>query len=124
MTAMTEHDVIDVLTAIAAFDQRTVGEADVQAWTLAARHGGWEQASYAMRAVVEHHTFQTDRIMPAHITRRIREQREYFASTFRCPPSPHDMRDVEDQLEWEQQHLREHIQAGMNEWAAGEDRAA
>lgn len=115
---MNEHDVIDVLTAIAAFDQRTVGEADVQAWTVAAQIGRWNTAQ-AMRAVMEHYTNETDRIMPAHITRTIRANRERFASTYHHEPCPPDVIGVEAEVEWERRQVYAHIDTCMDQWAAG-----
>ena len=64
---MNEHDTIDVLTAIAAYDQRTVGPDDVRAWHAIAKHANWDRDG-AIRAVVEHYSRETKRIMPAHIT--------------------------------------------------------
>lgn len=72
---MTEHDVIDVLTAIAAYDQRTVGESDVQAWHAIAQHANWNRDD-ALRAVVDHYANETKRIMPADITAGIRSHRQ------------------------------------------------
>lgn len=119
---MNEHDTIDVLTAIAAFDQRTVGEADVQAWTAAARIGGWTTAQ-AMRAVMEHYTTETNRLMPAHITRCIRARREHYTSTYRHQPYPTGMSDADEQVRWDREQMREYVKARMDAWAHGEDPA-
>ncbi len=72
---MNEHDVIDVLTAIAAYDQRTVGPEDVKAWHAIARYGNWNRDG-AIRAVVDHYSRQGKRIMPADITRYLRDPGE------------------------------------------------
>jgi hypothetical protein len=72
---MNEHDTIDVLTAIAAYDQRTVGPDDVKAWHAIAQHAMWNREG-ALRAVVDHYTEQTKRIMPADITQFLREPGE------------------------------------------------
>nr|MDQ3578024.1 hypothetical protein [Actinomycetota bacterium] len=69
---MTTDEVIDLLTLVAGFDQRTVGHADVTAWDLVARLENWT-LPVAMRAVVEHHRAhaQRGRIRPAHVTDQI-----------------------------------------------------
>lgn len=50
---MEATDVIDVLKACAAYDQRTVGDADVIAWTVALPELITKPA--AMEAVIEHY---------------------------------------------------------------------
>lgn len=75
MTAMSEHDVIDVLTAIAAYDQRTVGESDVHAWHAVAGYACWNRDG-ALRAVVAHYAETKQRITPADITKFLREPGE------------------------------------------------
>lgn len=61
---MTPADVIDVLTKCAAYDQRTVGEADVMAWHEIL--GRVERAD-ALEAVRVHYAETRDRAMPADI---------------------------------------------------------
>lgn len=63
---MTPADVARVLAKAAAFDQRTVGEADVMAWheILA----GYDLGD-ALAAVTRHYRESTDRIMPAQLRR-------------------------------------------------------
>lgn len=69
---MTRDDVIDVLTGISSYDQRTVGEADVNAWGLAI---GELDADDVKEAVVIHHKVSSERIKPAHITLLVRQIR-------------------------------------------------
>lgn len=69
---MTRNDVIDVLTGIASYDQRTVGDHDVNAWGLAI---GELDASDVKEAVVIHHKTSAERIKPAHITALVRQIR-------------------------------------------------
>lgn len=121
---MTEHDLIDVLTAVAAYDQRTVGPEDVQAWTLAAAVGRWGTRSWALRAVVEHYANETDRLMPAHVTRRIRDRRERYARTYVHQPIPPHVRGVAAEIEWERQQRETHIATCMDRWASGQDERA
>lgn len=76
---MTKSDTLDVLTAIAAYDLRTVGESDVTAWHLAIND---LPKDLALEAVVIHHKTSTERIKPANVIgiaksiRRDRSERE------------------------------------------------
>lgn len=72
---MNEHDVIDILTAIAAYDQRTVGPEDVKAWHVIAQRAHWNRRG-ALRAVVNHYAHKGKRIMPADITAYLRDPGE------------------------------------------------
>lgn len=61
---MIPADTIDVLSAIAAYDQRTIGKADVEAWHMALAD---LDRDLAMEAVVIHHKTSTERCKPAHV---------------------------------------------------------
>lgn len=61
---MNANETIDVLSAIAAYDQRTIGKADVEAWHLAI---GDLDRELATEAVVIHHKTSTERCKPAHV---------------------------------------------------------
>lgn len=61
---MIRDDVWDLLTGIAAFDQRTVGQADVDAW-FAVVHD--VDLADAAEAVVIHHKTSPERIRPFHV---------------------------------------------------------
>ncbi len=63
---MTPEDVIDVLAKAAAFDQRTVGQADVLAW-----HEILHRVDRvdALSAVTRHYAESRDRLMPADVVR-------------------------------------------------------
>lgn len=66
---MTPADVAKVLAKIAAYDQRTVGQADVAAWhEILAPYPLGE----ALQAVMRHHRDSTERIKPAHVVAHIR----------------------------------------------------
>lgn len=72
---MTPAETARVLAKCAAYDQRTVGEADVMAW-----HENIGDLDYgdAMEAVRRHYRESTERIMPAHVRqscRAIRNER-------------------------------------------------
>lgn len=76
---MNQSETVDVLTAIAAYDLRTVGESDVIAWHAAI---GELDKDLALEAVVVHHKTSADRVKPAHVIgiakglRRERAERE------------------------------------------------
>lgn len=67
---MTPGDVVRVLTKAAAFDQRTIGEADVLAWHEALSD---LDAADALAAVTRHYSTTEQRIMPVHVRRLARE---------------------------------------------------
>lgn len=72
---MTPLETADILTAIASFDLRTVGEADIVAWHAVI---GDLPKALALEAVVLHHKTNSDRIKPAHligIAKQIRRDR-------------------------------------------------
>lgn len=69
---MTEDEVIDLLTAAAMFDRRTVGEADAEAWLAVVGDLPFTDALAAVRA---HYTDSTDWLMPAHVRARVRAMR-------------------------------------------------
>lgn len=82
MTALTPHpagmtkgDIARLLALMASWDQRTIGDADVEAWHLIAQHARWN-AQGAARAVVAHYAETRRRIMPADITAFLRSPEE------------------------------------------------
>lgn len=58
----------DVLAVAAAFDNRTVGDADCIAWYRAIGHLDRAEVE---EAIIAHYTETTDRIMPAHVLGRV-----------------------------------------------------
>lgn len=68
---MTKTEVALLLSLIAAYDQRTIGNADVEAWHAVAQHARWDNDK-VRQAVVAHYARETRRIMPADITQNIR----------------------------------------------------
>jgi hypothetical protein len=117
---MTEVEAGQLLQICAAYDQRTVGRTDITAWWHTAVAGNWD-LDYARRAVIEHYAEQTDRVMPAHITRIIRSRSSHYASTYQHQPIPGHIRGAEAETAWERQQIADHIQACMDRWARGED---
>lgn len=74
---MNHGDTARVLAKAAAFDQRTVGEADVLAW-----HEVLSEVDFAdaLAAVSRHYADRTERLMPAHVRRLvvdIRRERQH-----------------------------------------------
>lgn len=117
---MTHHDVALLLAFMAAYDQRTVGDADVEAWHLVAQAGRWT-LPYARRAVVEHATTATgDRLLPGHITRAIRARREAASASYRLREWPQDMTNTDEQARWQDQQRAAHVATVMDKWARGE----
>jgi hypothetical protein len=70
---MTPEEVIDLLTTAAAFDRRTVGEADVIAWQSAV---GDLDFPDARDAVVQHYRATRDWIMPSDVRRLVKAIRD------------------------------------------------
>jgi hypothetical protein len=68
-----------LLATVAAYNNRTVGEADVEAWQAVLSDVDLDDAKAAVR---EHYAEQTEWIMPAHVRRLVRDmvtQREMAA---------------------------------------------
>lgn len=65
---MSTDEVIDLLTLMASYDRRKVGEADVAAWYAAM---GDLAFSDSRDAVIAHYRDSTEWIMPAHVRRRV-----------------------------------------------------
>src|SRR6266545_2531980 len=87
---MTADEIIDLLTLITAYDQRTVGGDDVQAWLIIAGAEDWT-LPLARRAVIEHYRRGGDRprIKPGHITDTLTElRREISRDVFHTPLVP------------------------------------
>lgn len=68
---MNRDEIIDLLTAASAYDRRSVGEADVAAWSEAANRAGWTFPR-ALDALHEHFATSTAWLMPGHVTQLIR----------------------------------------------------
>lgn len=61
---MNKTDVVTLLAKVTAFDQRTVGEADVLAWHEVLADVDLDDA---LAAVSRHYRDSPDRIMPSHV---------------------------------------------------------
>lgn len=71
---MTHNEIVDLLSVIAAYDNRNPSHAAVLAWSASAELGRWT-TSEALTAVHAHFATSTAFLMPAHITERIRAAR-------------------------------------------------
>lgn len=106
-----------VLTAAAAFDQRTIGEADAAAWHAVIGH---LQRDECLAAVKAHYAAQTRRLMPADVidlvlsARRDAAARASIRDVVRAQ-EPGDYEagagKVRGVLGWDPQRIREHRQA-------------
>lgn len=69
---ISRREVGQLLALAAAFDQRTVGTADVEAWHQIAQDHDW-RLDTARQAITAHYGDRTERVMPAHITRYVQD---------------------------------------------------
>lgn len=72
---MSQNEVVDLLTAISAYDNRKANPASVLAWGKAAELGRWTLAE-ALDAVHAHFSENPDYLMPAHVTTRVKAARQ------------------------------------------------
>lgn len=106
---MTPAETAKLLRAAAAYDRRTVGEADVAAWHLAVRDLPLDDA---LTAVVDHYRESRDFLMPSDVVagvRRVRSERlRQFARLVEpnMPPSP-DPADDDAWYAWQRQVVTE-----------------
>lgn len=87
---MTLGETIDLLTAAAAFDRRTVGEADAAAWHAAVGDLRFEDCQ---QAVIAHYRETSDWLMPAHVRQRVLEIRHRRLQDTETPPPPAELID-------------------------------
>ena len=72
---LTQDQIVDLLTAISAYDNRKPNPASVMAWGKAAELGRWTLAE-AFDAVHWHFASSTEYLMPAHITALVKAHRQ------------------------------------------------
>jgi hypothetical protein len=72
---LTRDETVDLLTAIAAYDNRKPNAAALMAWGKAAELGRWTFPE-ALDAVHEHFAASTEYLMPAHITALVKAARQ------------------------------------------------
>jgi hypothetical protein len=119
---MTPDQIIDLLTLAAAFDQRTVGDADTEAWLAVADVEHWTR-ELAHRALIEHYRANAarGRVTPAHISDRIREARDRvrLAAVHRDLTPPRQLADnPRAEAAWRVAEAARLVAAGMARWAA------
>jgi hypothetical protein len=66
-------ETVDLLSTVAAYDQRTVGKTDAVAWHHIVRD---LDAALAFEAVVIHHKTSAERIKPAHVVALVKQMRQ------------------------------------------------
>lgn len=121
---ITRQQAAVLLARCAASDQRTIGEADVEAWVEAAEDHRWTFVA-AKRVIREHYSAVAGRprIDPARITDRIRVLRGQAAESFEAPRIPDGLPNRE-YPSWLRAQLARHIGALLERWAAtGEEPA-
>ncbi|MGH3825956.1 MAG: zinc finger domain-containing protein [Pseudonocardiaceae bacterium] len=84
---MTRSEIVKILQIAAAYDNRIATDAAVHAWGDTAQRCRWAYPE-AAEAVKAHYAESTEYLMPAHITDRIRAQRQDTA--MRNPIDPPD----------------------------------
>ncbi|WP_460407359.1 hypothetical protein [Actinophytocola sediminis] len=116
---MTRKETAVLLALIATYDQRTVGEADVEAWHAIADVEAWTFAR-ARRAAIEHHRAGADkpRIRPAHITDAINGIRDRVRRAI-LNANPIAPRGV-DPVAWFQQAITDAQRTALDLWANGQ----
>ncbi|MBN9108596.1 MAG: hypothetical protein J0I34_07415 [Pseudonocardia sp.] len=75
---MDSQQVRQLLAVVIAYDNRKLADANILAWTEAARRGRWTLAE-AVDAVHEHYASQSVWLMPGHVSATIRARRQDLA---------------------------------------------
>ncbi|WP_225811284.1 zinc finger domain-containing protein [Streptomyces spinosus] len=89
---MTPAETAALLSFAAAFDRRTIGEADVLAWQTVLADIGFEPAKAAVTA---HYAVETRWIMPADIRQHVIKQRADTAADIQGPGLPPEIPDAD-----------------------------
>lgn len=118
---MHRTEIVDLLSLIATYDQRTVGQADVEAWFTIAEAAEWS-FDLAQRAVVEYHVRGGDkpRIKPGHITDaldRVRETVRRTVLNVELLPPRELADDPRAEIEWRRNEIKRIKQVALGEWA-------
>jgi hypothetical protein len=87
---VTSDEVFDLLAVIAAYDHRTLGDADGDAWEMAV---GDLAFSDARMAVVAHYRESREWIMPADVRERVRAIRQARLDAAGETPIPRELAD-------------------------------
>lgn len=115
---ISHNETVKLLVLAAAYDQRTIGEEDVDAWRMASEFGHWTFAG-ARRVVVEHYARDANRprITPAVVADRLRGLRNQAAESFELPRLPDDLSNA-DYPVWLRGERDAHCTALLERWAA------
>lgn len=115
---ITHNQAVRLLAFAAAYDQRTVGGYDADAWRMAGEQGRWSYAA-AQRVIVEHYSADSDRprITPAMVTDRLRTVRARSAESFEAPRIPDGLPNAEYPA-WLRRQLAAHCDGHLERWAA------
>jgi hypothetical protein len=103
-----------ILAKIAAYDRRTVGEADAQAWAEAL--DGHVTVADALQAVTDHFTESRDWIMPVDVIKRAAKFRRARIQAAGLPDFPSDLTAAEERKWLEIWHA--HLSRGDTPLAA------
>jgi hypothetical protein len=116
---MNRSEIATLLARAAVYDQRTIGQADIEGWHDVAQAQGWTAAA-AQRVVIEHYSAGADRprITPAAVTDAIREARRTAAATFAAPAPPDDL-PAREYPAWLRARRDEHIRRVLDAWSDG-----
>lgn len=87
---MNPSEAAIVLTFAAAYDRRTVGEADAKAWALALPH---VRVKDAQAAIVEYYRESREFLMPSDVGRIVRRQRTDAGRDITPPQPPRELAD-------------------------------
>lgn len=96
---MKRSETAILLAKISAFDQRTIGEADVEAWTEAL--GSDIPLADALAVVTNHFRTSHERLMPIHIITAVGAVRRERLTRAGDPPMPGDL-SWQQEREWRQ----------------------
>lgn len=84
---MHRDEIVDLLSAISAYDNRNASNAAILAWTETANRGRWTFRE-ALDAIHAHYAEATTFLMPGHVTQLIKARRQDAA--LRSPVDPPD----------------------------------
>lgn len=107
---MKNSEASALLTLAAAFDRRTVGKADAQAWALAL---GDIRLDDAREAVVAHFSESSEWLTPAHVRKLVRQIRAArIGDTSSLNPPPELADEPMREIAWKRE-LRNNLADGM-----------
>lgn len=90
---MKPSEAVLLLAKAAAFDRRTVGDADAIAWAEAL---GDTDMTLALESITQHYRETTDWIMPNHILRYVREIQQSRLRDAGSPDYPSDLTQAQE----------------------------